>query len=557
MAGTGNTFSTSWDGTDSEGYRVPDGDYQVIGTATYFASNGDSYTSSATHTVTVSGGSISVKILNTEVGSNDPESANLYSDTTADVDTVGHGTSGSRSDSATIRYEITGARVEDVARRRVRLHIYKGDTKNKVKTINLGSTVGTRLSAYWDGTNDSNQFSYGEHFAIITLDLDFDSLPEPEAQEWEHSYRSNSHVITVYSFPVADAGGHQFFDWGDSIPKYTSPIVTFDGSQSHDPDDGDSGKGINSYSWKFGDGNWAPQEIAKHLYQAPGTYTVELTVKDNDDPQRDHTDETKVTNVWLEDQTVFDGNPVQFDVKGDTGAIAWNWSYFYAAGAGNNPDLPFSDNREAKPTVSNARWFALPDDRCTAERRCTYWVNCEVTFPHGSIFVGADLHVTFPSPRGNVEIVYGNRTEYNHDEVNNRYEYTGIGTITRGTTPLEEAVNLPPTSQFYKSVLEHERVHIEQLTTGVGRNLFSLNELASYLADRQPSNPNNTNIPDSERLHAESKSELDAKVSAAIDKYYADAVEDFVMTDLHREMERAALAESEKHRNYFHNCGRY
>ena len=96
MAGTGNTFSTSWDGTDSEGYRVPDGDYQVIGTATYFASNGDSYTSSATHTVTASGGSISVKILNTEVGSNDPESANLYSDTTADVDTVGHGTSGFR-----------------------------------------------------------------------------------------------------------------------------------------------------------------------------------------------------------------------------------------------------------------------------------------------------------------------------------------------------------------------------------------------------------------------------------------------------------------------------
>ena len=137
VAGTGNTFATSWDGTDSEGYRVPDEDYQVIGTATYFASDGSCYSSIATHTVTVSGGSVSVKILNTDVRSDDPESVNLYSDTTADVDTVGHGTIGSRSDSATIRYEITGANVDDIPpdRRRVRLHIYKGDTNNKVKTI--------------------------------------------------------------------------------------------------------------------------------------------------------------------------------------------------------------------------------------------------------------------------------------------------------------------------------------------------------------------------------------------------------------------------------------
>ena len=217
MAGTGNTFSTSWDGTDSEGYRVPDDKYQVRGTVTYLASDGSSYSSVAAHTVAVSGGSISVKILNTEVRSNDPESANLYSDTTADVDTVGHGTSGSRSDSATIHYEPTGARVEDVLRRRVRLHIYKGDTKNKVKTINLGPAVGTRLSAYWDGTDDNNQFSYGEHFAIITLDLDFNSDPEPEAEEWQQTYRSNSHAITVCSFPVANAGGNQIvhIDPGD------------------------------------------------------------------------------------------------------------------------------------------------------------------------------------------------------------------------------------------------------------------------------------------------------------------------------------------------------
>ena len=276
MAGTGNTFSTSWDGTDSEGYRVPDEDYQVIGTATYFASDGSCYSSIATHTVTVSGGSVSVKILNTDVRSDDPESVNLYSDTTADVDTVGHGTIGSRSDSATIRYEITGANVDDIPpdRRRVRLHIYKGDTNNKVKTIVLRPAVGTRLSAYWDGTNDSGQFSYGEHFAIITLDLDFNpAIPNRRRRSGSTSYRSNSHAITVYSFPVAKAGADQTI--------YVGETVTFDGSQSHDPDDGTTpGQGINRYFWDYGDNTISgenPGSAPTHTYNQPGEFEVTLT----------------------------------------------------------------------------------------------------------------------------------------------------------------------------------------------------------------------------------------------------------------------------------------
>ena len=82
VAGTGNTFSTSWDGTNNDGERVPNGDYQVIGTATYFASNGDSYTSSAAHTVTVSSGSIQVRILTTSddylVGGQDTTGAVIW-----------------------------------------------------------------------------------------------------------------------------------------------------------------------------------------------------------------------------------------------------------------------------------------------------------------------------------------------------------------------------------------------------------------------------------------------------------------------------------------------
>ena len=38
-AGTGNTYSVSWDGSSDDGERVPEGTYSVVGTATYSASN--------------------------------------------------------------------------------------------------------------------------------------------------------------------------------------------------------------------------------------------------------------------------------------------------------------------------------------------------------------------------------------------------------------------------------------------------------------------------------------------------------------------------------------
>ena len=69
--------------------------------------------------------------------------------------------------------------------------------------------------------------------------------------------------------PVSDAGG-----------PYTGVIyvpVTFDGSHSYDSDGT-----ILSYTWYCGDGFVETGVAPTHIYSTPGTYTLILTVKDNE-----------------------------------------------------------------------------------------------------------------------------------------------------------------------------------------------------------------------------------------------------------------------------------
>ncbi|MGA1848071.1 MAG: PKD domain-containing protein [Thermoplasmatota archaeon] len=56
--------------------------------------------------------------------------------------------------------------------------------------------------------------------------------------------------------------------------------IEFDGSLSRDPD----GE-VGSYEWDFGDGSADSGEVVQHRFTAPGLYSVELLVQDNDGNQ--------------------------------------------------------------------------------------------------------------------------------------------------------------------------------------------------------------------------------------------------------------------------------
>ena len=82
------------------------------------------------------------------------------------------------------------------------------------------------------------------------------------------SVQRDTMMLTVNQLPVAR------IDAVERIPK--GGEITFDGTRSYDPD----GE-ISAFMWDFGDGNTARGSQVTHRFENPGTYQVQLTVRDD------------------------------------------------------------------------------------------------------------------------------------------------------------------------------------------------------------------------------------------------------------------------------------
>jgi len=117
-------------------------------------------------------------------------------------------------------------------------------------------------------------------------------------------------TITVeYAPPVAS------FTYSPLTP-YTGETVTFNASESYDPDGN-----IVSYAWDFGDGTNGTGQITTHTYANDGTYTVTLNVTDNDD----------LSNITSADVTVLNTPPVAIFTESSETAFAGEIIYFNAS----------------------------------------------------------------------------------------------------------------------------------------------------------------------------------------------------------------------------------
>ena len=81
------------------------------------------------------------------------------------------------------------------------------------------------------------------------------------------------------------------FTYSPSNPV-TNENITFDATRSSDPNGY-----IVSYNWDFGDGEIGTGNITTHAYAAVGTYTVNLTVTDDEDMTNSTTKDVEVTTA--------------------------------------------------------------------------------------------------------------------------------------------------------------------------------------------------------------------------------------------------------------------
>ena len=177
-----------------------------------------------------------------------------------------------------------------------------------VRTINLSTNTGSSLRAAWDGRNNFGRpVGNGEYSVKL------------EVRGGGRTHTSRLHAITVGPAlnPIADAGADQRV----TLDEATNSVrVSFDGSDSHDPDGGANKK----YAWNFGEGA-TPGKVSGRAkvqpscsYNTIGTKTVTLTVTDNENVTAIDTCIVTVVPSGLvavagADQTVSVDSTVNFD----------------------------------------------------------------------------------------------------------------------------------------------------------------------------------------------------------------------------------------------------
>jgi len=127
--------------------------------------------------------------------------------------------------------------------------------------------------------------------AKITLRLPYDANVAWYVVVNDSKLETTSDIWTFYTLPVPPANKRPVADPGGPYQGVVNEPVKFDGSGSYDPDGS-----IVFYRWNFGDGSGEILEMSPtHIYGEVGTYTVTLTVIDNNG-----TSDTKTTTVTIE-----------------------------------------------------------------------------------------------------------------------------------------------------------------------------------------------------------------------------------------------------------------
>ena len=199
---------------------------------------------------------------------------------------------------------------------------------------------------------------------------------------------------------------------------------------------------------------------------------------------------------------------------------SYKWIWEAPSGAGNSPNVNFSNETSQTTNVTSTRWFASPDDRHwnVTGTSCTYSINCEVKIDtktckastHSRLIVTVDAtgQTSWPTFSGANTIIVSTRVAGGNTE----WYVSGIGGFTR-TAPVA-TLNLPATSQFYNKVNVHESKHVTQWTSEVPWvNLFHANNLYNLTLKNLTSAISEADLRNKIAIAVQNKQNSDAQIA--------------------------------------------
>jgi len=188
----------------------------------------------------------------------------------------------------------------------------------------------TWQSLFNDLSSGWNNISITDYLISSTFTIRFKGGTET-ADTYQDSWEIDCTLLRTWGVPpVAN------FSCTPEYP-YVSETVTFNASSSYDPDGS-----IVTYFWDFGDGTNATGEITTHIYTDDGTYTVTITVTDNDGLSDITSKGITVLNrppiaTFTESaETVYTSEPITFNASDSYDLDGSIVSYYWDFGDGTN-----------------------------------------------------------------------------------------------------------------------------------------------------------------------------------------------------------------------------